>query len=52
MSIRRIIAVGLGGLTLLTVAVVGWFSARFYAGRRRAEREGLHLGNPGMEGMK
>jgi hypothetical protein len=46
------IAVGLGGLTLLTVAVVGWFSARFYAGRRRAEREDLHLGNPGMEGMK
>jgi 7,8-dihydropterin-6-yl-methyl-4-(beta-D-ribofuranosyl)aminobenzene 5'-phosphate synthase len=38
MSIRRIIAVGLGGLTLLTLAVVGWFSARFYVGRRRADR--------------
>lgn len=38
MDIRRIIAFGLGGLGLLTIAVAGGLSARFYLGRRRADR--------------
>jgi 7,8-dihydropterin-6-yl-methyl-4-(beta-D-ribofuranosyl)aminobenzene 5'-phosphate synthase len=32
------ITFGLGGLSLLTIAVVGGLSARFYLGRRRADR--------------
>jgi hypothetical protein len=38
MSIQRTMAFGLGGLSLLTIAIVGGLSARFYLGRRRADR--------------
>lgn len=38
MDIRRTIALGSGGLGLLTLAVMGGLSARFYLGRRRADR--------------